>query len=87
LWRRAYASSRGRLQEQPQKPFHRRDRVWIDPNDRAEPVQELSSVMEAESGIILTTIVAVLLDAFFNGVASQESAWSDLAQTARAADH
>jgi NCS2 family nucleobase:cation symporter-2 len=40
-----------------------------------------------ESGIILTTIVAVLLNAFYNGLGDQESAQDQLAQAARAAEH
>jgi len=40
-----------------------------------------------ESGIILTTIVAVLLNAFYNGLGDRESAQDQLAQAARAAEH
>jgi NCS2 family nucleobase:cation symporter-2 len=39
------------------------------------------------SGIILTTIVAVLLNAYYNGVASTDAAEHQLADAARAADH
>lgn len=39
------------------------------------------------SGIILTTIVAVCLNAFYNGVSSEEEAEHELAASARAADH
>jgi uric acid transporter len=39
------------------------------------------------SGIILATIVAVTLNAFYNGVGSEEAAEHELADAARAADH
>ncbi len=39
------------------------------------------------SGIILTTLVAVILNAFYNGVASTDAAEHQLADAARAADH
>jgi uric acid transporter len=39
------------------------------------------------SGIILTTLVAVALNAFYNGVGSEEVAEHELAEAARAADH
>ena len=39
------------------------------------------------SGIILTTLVAVALNAFYNGVGSVETAEHQLADAARAADH
>lgn len=40
-----------------------------------------------ESGILLSAIVAVLLNAFFNGVASMEDAQSEAAAAAAKADH
>lgn len=40
-----------------------------------------------DSGIILTTIVAVILDAYYNGLGSQAAAEGQLADAARAADH
>ena len=39
------------------------------------------------SGIILTTIVAVTLNAFYNGIATTDAAEHQLADAARAADH
>jgi xanthine permease len=39
------------------------------------------------SGIILTTVVAVLLNAYYNGVGSTEKAEDQLAEAARAAEH
>ncbi len=39
------------------------------------------------SGIILTTLVAVALNAYYNGVGSVETAEHQLADAARAADH
>jgi len=39
------------------------------------------------SGIILTTLVAVVLNAYYNGVASTDTAEHQLADAARAADH
>jgi uric acid transporter len=39
------------------------------------------------SGIILTTIVAVLLNAFYNGVRSLSATQDELAEAARAAEH
>ena len=39
------------------------------------------------SGIILTTLVAVALNAYYNGVGSEETAEQQLAEAARAADH
>ncbi|MDE3176423.1 MAG: purine permease, partial [Pseudomonadota bacterium] len=39
------------------------------------------------SGIILTTLVAVVLNAYYNGVASADAAEHQLADAARAADH
>jgi NCS2 family nucleobase:cation symporter-2 len=38
------------------------------------------------SGIILTTVVAVLLNAYYNGVGSTEKAEDQLAEAARAAE-
>jgi uric acid transporter len=40
-----------------------------------------------ESGIILTTIAAVILNAYYNGLGTQASAEGQLAEAARAADH
>ena len=40
-----------------------------------------------DSGIISTTIVAVALNLYYNGLGSQESAEGQLAEAARAADH
>jgi uric acid transporter len=40
-----------------------------------------------ESGIILTTIVAVILNAYYNGLGSQAAVEDQLAEAARAADH
>jgi uric acid transporter len=40
-----------------------------------------------DSGIILTTIAAVALNAYYNGLGSQAAAEQQLADTARAADH
>jgi xanthine/uracil permease len=40
-----------------------------------------------DSGIILTTIVAVALNAYYNGVGSQADAESQLTEAARAAEH
>jgi len=40
-----------------------------------------------DSGIILTTIAAVALNAYYNGLGSQAGAEQQLADTARAADH
>jgi NCS2 family nucleobase:cation symporter-2 len=40
-----------------------------------------------DSGIILTTVVAVLLNAWYNRLASPEAVESQLAEAARAADH
>jgi uric acid transporter len=40
-----------------------------------------------DSGIILTTIVAVILNAYYNGLGSQAAAEGQLADAARAADH
>ena len=39
------------------------------------------------SGIILTTVVAVLLNAYYNGLGSTEAVEDQLAEAARAADH
>jgi uric acid transporter len=40
-----------------------------------------------DSGIILTTIVAVILNAYYNGLGSQAAVEGLLADAARAADH
>jgi NCS2 family nucleobase:cation symporter-2 len=40
-----------------------------------------------DSGIILTTIVAVILNAYYNGLGSQAAVEGQLAEAARAADH
>jgi NCS2 family nucleobase:cation symporter-2 len=40
-----------------------------------------------DSGIILTTIVAVILNAYYNGLGSTEAVEGQLAEAARAADH
>ena len=40
-----------------------------------------------ESGILLAAIVAVLLNAFFNGIASTEEAKADASAGAHAAEH
>ena len=40
-----------------------------------------------DSGIILTTVVAVLLNAYYNGLGSQGEAASQLTEAARAAEH
>jgi uric acid transporter len=40
-----------------------------------------------DSGIILTTVVAVLLNAYYNGLGSQGEAESQLTEAARAAEH
>ncbi len=40
-----------------------------------------------DSGIILTTIVAVALNAYYNGLGSQGDAESQLTEAARAAEH
>ena len=81
----------GRFQEQPVQSVRGRDLGWLrhDPAGGAEFLQALPHGLHPllESGILLAAIVAVALNAFFNGLGSTEEARAEASASAHAAEH